>query len=187
MGELDASLLNDRFAKAWKARPEFDYTFEGWNAIVDETFAGLAGDKPIPCFFPELYERFGRADAWQIFADVLPAIERLLQRGIRTGIISNWDARLRPLLVSLGLAERFETIIISCEVGCVKPVRQIFEVASRQLGVEPAAILHVGDSLTADVEGARGAGFRAVLLSRGRTVTKAGAISSLRDLPIEVD
>ena len=40
---------------------------------------------------------------------------------MKLGVISNWDDRLRPLLQVLGLEERFDSIVISCEVGDSKP------------------------------------------------------------------
>jgi FMN phosphatase YigB (HAD superfamily) len=36
--------------------------------------------------------------------------------------------------------------------------------------VEPASVLHVGDHLTADIEGARGVGIDGVLIDRGGRV-----------------
>lgn len=185
-GALDVALLNRRFAAAWEAHPGFDYAVEDWSAIVDETFAGLIGDKPSRTFFRELYEMFAQAGAWRIFDDALPALTSLKEQGIRLGVISNWDDRLRPLLNSLGLADRFETIVVSCEVGASKPSHAPFQAAANALNLAPDKILHVGDSLDMDVGGARGAGLHAVQIVRGGDVIGVGQISSLRELAVLV-
>jgi putative hydrolase of the HAD superfamily len=133
---------------------------------VDLTFHGLIKELPSKTFFPELYEQFARAGSWKIFPDVLPALETLAAADLKLAIISNWDDRLRPLLQALNLARYFEPIIISCEVGCQKPSRQIFQATAERLGVTTSEILHVGDDPANDLEGARQAGFQARLLKR---------------------
>src|SRR5690606_37337940 len=144
---------------------DFDYSREGWERLVEETFSGL-----IPScagFFPELYERFVQPDAWEIFEDVRPTLDRLAHAGIRMAVVSNWDERLRPLLQQLRLNHYFETLHISCEAGAPKPSPIIFAQAAAGLGLPPQEILHVGDSFEMDFEGARDAGFQSRHLCRG--------------------
>jgi putative hydrolase of the HAD superfamily len=117
-------------------------------------------------FFDALYRRFAEPDVWRVFDDVRPTLLALRQRGIKLGIISNWDERLRPLLGKLGLSEFFEAIIISHEVGHLKPAKEIFLAAVRELGFAPGAILHVGDSFAEDVQGAEAAGMKGSWLDR---------------------
>ncbi len=180
--DLDVVQLNRRFAAAWKARPGFDHAVEDWAAIVDETFAGLVSKKPSKTFFPGLYQRFSQASAWRIFDDVLPTLTALKERGVRIGVISNWDDRLRPLLKSLDLAGCFEAIVVSCEVGASKPAPAPFHAAATAFKLRPGQILHVGDSPEMDVEGARAVGFRAVQIVRGGDAVSAGQTKSLREL-----
>ncbi len=58
------------------------------------------------------------------------------------------------------LRERADAVVISEEVGVMKPHPAIFTHAAEQAGFEPGAILYVGDSLTSDVEGGHGAGWQ---------------------------
>jgi putative hydrolase of the HAD superfamily len=180
--EIPPQLLNDRFAAAWKQLRNFGYTQPEWAQLVDVTFAGLCEIVPSRTFFSELYSRFGQAKAWRVFDDVAPALEAMKAKGIRLAVISNWDERLRPLLHELGLEEAFEAIIVSCEVGSCKPSRLIFERASRQLGISPGEILHVGDRLDNDVAGAGAAGFQAAHLNRKAVEPAAAELNSLRGL-----
>jgi HAD superfamily hydrolase (TIGR01509 family) len=58
---------------------------------------------------------------------------------------------------------RLAHVIASTDVGACKPDPQIFAEAVRRAGVLASEILHVGDSWTWDVEGARGIGMGAAL------------------------
>jgi putative hydrolase of the HAD superfamily len=158
--------LNRGFAAAWLVRRPFDHSPAAWQRLVNRTFAAAGAERPSDACFGAIYRRFAERSAWRVFDDAQPALEALTARGLRLGIISNWDERLRPLLASLGLAEHFRASIISCEAGHVKPDPEIFVRAATELDCEPAALVHVGDSVLEDAEGARAAGMRAVLIDR---------------------
>ena len=164
---LSRAELEHRFHVALGKAGSAVNTRADWARIVDDTFVGLAPRPPSETFFPELFERFAQPSAWRIYDDVWPALDELSLRGVRLGVISNWDNRLRALLAALELASRFEVIVISCEQGSAKPAREIFESAARQFRLPPAEMLHVGDNWEADVQGARAAGFRSVQIARG--------------------
>ncbi len=179
---VSAELLEARFKAAWRARKNLNDTRAGWEELVDDAFRGLAGFLPSQTFFPELYERFAQPAAWRVFDDVLPTLEALAARGIKLGVISNWDERLRELLRRLRLHDCFEAIVISCEVGSAKPASAIFEYAASRLGLPAASIVHVGDSLEMDVQGAEAAGFHGVQIHRGPGKAATGAMKDLSEL-----
>ena len=171
--------LNQRFRAVLNAHGRAVNTKPEWARIVSEAFAGLLPAPACEKIFPELYDRFTQASAWKIFEDVEPALLALRQRGLKLGVISNWDDRLRPLLHALRLSERFDAIVISCEVGASKPAPAIFVAAVKQLGVPATSILHVGDNFELDVAGANAAGLRGVQVDRRATVLGEAQISSL--------
>jgi HAD superfamily hydrolase (TIGR01509 family) len=74
----------------------------------------------------------------------------------RTG--SAWGSFLEA---AAGL--RIAHVIASTDVGACKPDPRIFAEAVRRTGVQPSEVLHVGDSWTWDVEGARASGMGAAL------------------------
>ena len=182
---LSADALNTRFRTAWKARPGFAHSRVAWAELVDEVFTGLISGLPSRTFFPALYERFAAADAWHTFEDVIPALDTLASRGIKLGVISNWDERLRELLRSLELDRYFEAFAISCEVGFCKPSTNIFAHAATKLCLPAKAILHVGDSFELDVAGARAAGFQALRIDRAQG--QSGELRSLGELPAKIE
>jgi putative hydrolase of the HAD superfamily len=180
--DIPVDLLNQQFAAAWKNVGRFNYARSEWSRLVNHSFAGLTQTPVSETFFADLYSHFGRAEAWRIFDDVIPALGALRSRGIQLGIISNWDERLRPLLQELKLDRYFHTIVISCEVSICKPSSAIFQRAAELLACAPASILHVGDSPAFDLGGASSCGFQALLLARGPTAAP-DRLTSLNLLP----
>jgi putative hydrolase of the HAD superfamily len=178
---LNAEGLTQSFIRAWKAHAKFDYGRESWFAVVRETFGDRAHRLPAE-FFPAVYHRFAEADAWRIYDDVLPTLETLARHGIKLGIISNWDERLRPLLAALKLDRHFASIVVSCEAGATKPDPALFVRAARELRVAPGELLHVGDSHSADVIGAESAGAIGRQLVRGGIAAEAWQVRSLEEL-----
>jgi putative hydrolase of the HAD superfamily len=174
--------LNRRFAAAWKARGDFQYTRPDWERLVDGLFEGMTDQPPSRTFFAELYDYFTEAAAWSIPGDVLPVLEELTMRGYRLAVVSNWDERLRPLLRNLKLDGFFGTIVVSCEVAFTKPSPVMFEVATHKLGVNSSELLHVGDSAVEDFEGARAAGLNSLLLDRDGAFEEHRRIASLDQL-----
>lgn len=129
-----------------------------------------------------VYDAFGEAARWKAYPDVAPAFERLRSRGVRVGIISNWDTRLEGILHGLGLGGSIDTIVSSAVVGLHKPDPRIFELACERLGVAPQRCAHVGDHLYADVLGARAVGMRPVLIDRHHTGLTAEGVTCLETL-----
>lgn len=173
--------LNRRFAAAWKNLQNFNYSRPEWRKIVDQTFEGLAETPLNKALFADLYSRFALPEAWRIFDDVIATLELADSRGLKLGIISNWDNRLRPLLRRLKLNIYFDATVVSCDAGACKPSIAIFEQAAAALDLPPNSILHIGDSPTMDVSGASAAGLQSLLLSRGKPA-KTGQIRSLLGL-----
>jgi putative hydrolase of the HAD superfamily len=178
---LDPADVDRRFAEAWKLHRPETYVKAEWAALVDATFAGLTSEPPSRTFFDELYARFTWTDCWRIFDDVLPTLVALRTRGLRLGLISNWDERLRPLLDALELTPCFDACLISCEVGAAKPDGLIFAAAAEALELKPREILHVGDGNREDVGGALVAGFQPLLIDRNQPAGN-GRISDLRQI-----
>jgi putative hydrolase of the HAD superfamily len=95
------------------------------------------------------------------FADVLPVLP-LLQGMLRLGVITNGNADLEVI----GLHHHFEYALASATFGRAKPDPAIFLAACEAMGVAPRDAVYVGDDLRLDVQGAQGAGLRAVWMNR---------------------
>jgi putative hydrolase of the HAD superfamily len=105
-----------------------------------------------------------------LFVSARPSVENLL-RVVRTrhlvGLVSNGTGTLqRAKLARAGLADRFDAIVISGEIGAEKPDRRIFLGALKALGAAPHEALMVGDDPARDVAGAVAAGLDTVWIDR---------------------
>ncbi|GAB5492496.1 MAG: HAD family hydrolase [Phototrophicaceae bacterium] len=116
----------------------------------------------------EAYQWLGGTDV-VTFPDVPDALQKLIDSGIKIGIVTNafqpmW---LRDVeLKTHNLLQYFpdENVRISAaDVGYLKPHPQIFHHALEQLGTSAEKTLFVGDNPTADIAGAQSVGMRAVL------------------------
>jgi putative hydrolase of the HAD superfamily len=108
-------------------------------------------------------------EALRFFAypDAPPALAALREAGVRTVVVSNWDASLHERLAETGLAGLVDGALASAEVGAAKPERAIFAAALALAGdVAPRDAWHVGDTIAADVAGALAAGLTPVLIAR---------------------
>lgn len=102
---------------------------------------------------------------WEIFPDVVPALERLSAAGWRHVILSNHVPELADLVAALGLAPHFEVIFSSGLTGVEKPHPSAFQMVREHAG-DGARIVMIGDSWVADVGGATAAGLEAVLVRK---------------------
>jgi putative hydrolase of the HAD superfamily len=125
----------------------------------------------------------GRANLWSRGAQDAPeTLEALRGRGYRLAVVSNADGRVRALLETAGLAEYFEFVVDSSEVGVEKPDPRIFHAATGRLDLPPAACAYVGDIYEIDVLGARAAGLHAILIGNGEAPDGVARISTLSEL-----
>ena len=133
-----------------------------------------------------VYDAFGSAERWRTYDDVPRAFERLRARGLKLGVISNWDRRLESLLAGLGIGASLDSTVCSADVGLHKPDPRIFELACTRLGVAPGEAAHVGDHHYADVLGASASGLTAVLIDRhgGPEVHDAAFLRTLDDIEV---
>ena len=118
------------------------------------------------------------------YPDAEPALRRLRQRGLRLVIASNWDCSLPDFLGPTGLLGLVDGVVTSAAAGAAKPAPAVFERALALARVAPGEAVHVGDSPLNDVEGARAAGIRALLVTRaGPAPPGVQAMGSLAELP----
>ena len=130
---------------------------------------------------------YSRVDTVELYDDALPTLKALKSKGLKLALISNALPDGRAVYEALGLSKYFDIAIFSFEVGLKKPHPLLFEQALNALGVKERESLMVGDSLEADILGARILGMEAALIVRNGikvtlSVTPSYIISDLRQL-----
>lgn len=86
---------------------------------------------------------------------------RSLRPRFKTGLISNAWGDLREWIIAEKFEDAFDGMVISAEVGVMKPKPEIYLLALKQLGVSPAESIFVDDFIE-NVEGARAVGMSAI-------------------------
>lgn len=143
------------------------------NGHVENTFPGVLTE-----MVERLYGQTPTADVVEtlmgmrkeIFKEVITAPDGVgellgdLAANLRLGFISNYPcgATIRDALDRFGWTGWFDSIVISGEVGVVKPHRRIYERSVAELEVTPGECVYIGDNWLGDVQGAKGFGMRAI-------------------------
>ena len=118
---------------------------------------------------------------FRAFPDAPPALAHLRERDLTLVCVSNWDCSLPEVLERSGLGGALDAVVTSAAAGARKPDPSIFLRALELAGTAPGEAVHVGDTAAEDVEGARAAGIRALLLDRNGRDEQA-TITSLDEI-----
>ncbi len=166
--DISPKIIEERFSLSFrvfkKDHPQRLLNRDSWREIVSATLHGLTPEEDIDNLFEILWNAFTKAERWRLLPGVLPTLERLSKKKLRLFVLSNNDERLHAILDGLGIARYFETIFVSAELGAEKPSTILFKRVEDSIRVEAKKILHVGDSLSEDVQGALQAGWNAALI-----------------------
>lgn len=161
--------LEAAFRRAWPRSGEYGpdaFRRPWWRRIVGGVLAAVGFSGDAEACFEAIYEGFRQAEAWQLYPDAPPALRGLTARGIRLGLITNWDERLLSLLKQFHIRDFFDVAIIASAEGVSKPDAEIFRRAITRSNTAPHQILMIGDRLELDVVPARRLGMHARLLQR---------------------
>ena len=195
-----APVIASRFRDGERHTTSLGKSRAHWTWRYSEMLSSCGvSDRMIPAIAEACHTRFNDFDTWVLFDDARPLLDELDRRrkqdGLIVGVVSNWEKWLEPLLNHWDLTRHFDFLVVSGVVYSEKPDEAIFDAALTHAGLtrsESNLAIHVGDSVTADVEGARAVGVRPVLLDRdGRYPPERTAgtpvIRSLAELPRLID
>ena len=102
-------------------------------------------------------EQFRTAFA-DIHPHVLQTIKELKQQGKMLGLISNADRIEVSSWSETEASTYFDSAIFSCNVGYIKPEKEIYLHSMAELGLSPSQCLFVGDGGNDELVGAKNAG-----------------------------
>jgi HAD superfamily hydrolase (TIGR01509 family) len=161
---VDVARLEAAAPQAWRTYDE--RTVQGashpWMEFMHALLSGAGVDHPRP-HVEWLYGQQATHNLWRKpIPPMIELVRELRARGVLIAALSNSEGHLEDLLVEIGLAPLFHTIVDSTRVGVAKPDPEIFAITLKRLGVSDGLVVHVGDSWAADVEGALAAGWNAI-------------------------
>ncbi len=117
-----------------------------------------------------------------VFPETIEVLRKLKERGLKLGIVSNLAYRYGEVITNLELGEFFDSIVLSYEVGAIKPEPQIYERALERLKLQSNEVFMTGDKNINDVIGPRQIGIRAKLLDREKVGGDEEKMASLMEL-----
>jgi putative hydrolase of the HAD superfamily len=147
------------FADAyWRYRGDYDRGMpatEYWQSVLADARAASRQADDI--------ERLIALDvrSWTGYREeVWTLAEQQRAAGVRTAVLSNGVPEIMEVIErERAISTKFDTVVVSYEVGCAKPDAEIFELTLDRLGVAAAHALFVDDR-EVNLEGARRVGLR---------------------------
>ena len=140
---------------------------EGMEMQISEVFSELLkeyGSKEDVLSFARRF-RERSVCKLRLFDGAVELLEGLRARGAGVYLFSNAQACFtRRELEALGLADKFNGILLSSEVKWKKPSAQFFQAGFSQFSLSPDQCIYIGNDLRDDVGGARGVGMRSVYI-----------------------
>jgi putative hydrolase of the HAD superfamily len=131
-----------------------------------------ADDEHLDDAVEALFNEFTVAEVWRrVVPGCREALRDIAELGVKLAIVSNADGTVEEQLrtdricqIGPGAGVPVDAVLDSTVVGVAKPDPKIFEIALQRLGVTADCAIHVGDTPAADVDGARAAGVRPILI-----------------------
>lgn len=158
--------------------------YGGLEGDLEAVFAACGVSVPEE-FRRELAEQeFGSwARGVRLYQDVRPSLARLRAEGYRLAIVSNASCEAASVVGVLGLDACVDAVILSCEIGALKPEPEMLRIALERVGSPPARAVLVDDQ-EGNLLAARSMGMAAVLMARGGAPDAPGAITGLDELDV---
>jgi putative hydrolase of the HAD superfamily len=143
-----------------------DLDWDAYHRAVART-AGVP-DSRVAAVAVSLRERMQGPGTWQrLLPGASEGLRLIADTGVGLGIVSNSDGTVQEQLITTRICQvgaghgvPVAIVVDSAVAGFEKPDPRIFALALETLGVPAAGAVHVGDTIFADVEGARAAGVR---------------------------
>ena len=157
-----------------------DQIFIDYTAHIIERMGGT-GPAVVDCA-AEIYREWAACQHFLMYEDVPAGLKALAERNLIIGLISNSHRCLESFQSHFELEGLIDVAISSSQHGYMKPHPSIFEAALKLGGVAASESVMVGDSLSQDIEGARRAGMRGVLVRRSESIESSSTTSG--DVPI---
>ena len=124
----------------------------GYNSDVDE----------------EAFNIFWRARQEVTLYPEVHEILKSLSEKLPMVTISNGNACIK----SIGIDQYFQHSINAANTGKAKPDSSMFLLACEKLAIEPGQLIHIGDNIHYDIEGAYNAGCRSIWLNKHSEIAK---------------
>jgi HAD superfamily hydrolase (TIGR01509 family) len=158
--------IGDWLAEWDKGHEDRDRGKLTFAASLARTLAAL-GLEPEPALVADLARRDVELSLTYIrlCEDTVPFLAWLRSNGVLTALVSNCEDTTRARLERLGVIPLVDAVVLSCEVGSMKPYPEIYVTALEELGVAAVDAVFIDDQPTYCV-GAEAVGIRPIQIAR---------------------
>jgi 2-haloacid dehalogenase len=127
--------------------------FAGWNRLNDGGRSFEEAEQELIARFPDDREAIlgYRIHFDATLTGMVPGTSKILaelgQAGVRLIALTNWSAETFPFARDrFPFLDWFESILVSADVGLIKPDPRIFELLLERIGRTPAACVYIDDN-----------------------------------------
>ena len=150
--------------------PEINTSSDWWNSldsIFERTLMQGAGleHQQAQILAKQVRNVYPDPTHWRLYDDTVPTLEALSNTDWKHLILSNHVPELKDILTALKIGQYFEKIFNSAETGYEKPHPQAFQNVLNTVN-SYSAIWMIGDSLKADIMGAKNLGIPGILVRK---------------------
>ena len=135
-----------------------------WNRVSSTLKKGLPDD--VENLWYNIMKRHMRVNK-----ETKALSKKLRDAGYRTGVLSNTEPSHVRYMKEVNLFDGYDPTIFSCDVGHMKPEREIFLIALERLGLSPEQVVFT-DNVNVYVEASKKAGINAYLFSNAANFEK---------------
>lgn len=145
-------------SEAWNEVQRGQRDEDSYWRIVAETLSLAVGD------IPQLREDFYRGD--RIDGEMIAFIRQLRSEGVQVGLMSNNSPDLHTVLDEHNLRDVFDAVVISADIGVMKPAPGAFQAVLDAMGLKAQDAIFV-DDFAHNIDGAIALGMRGLHFEAG--------------------
>jgi len=167
--ELDAKVFRDRLHEYYEQRDQ-DYQETTYHFVLRELLKDLGyAEVAEPVLRSALDAMYTVTQTnWMLEDDTVATIQKLKSNQYHLGIFSNAgdDKYVQELIENFGIRSYFDFVLTSAAAYYRKPHPRAFEIALAQWSIPPEDAVMIGDSLEADIRGAKRLNMKTIWLTR---------------------
>ena len=159
----------DIFLRVW--RRSIDDRMLGKMGSLSNQIAAAVSDlgiEPSDSLISDLVaiERQRLVNSVKLYPSAVSTLSRLASQGFKLGLLSNSSEGAAIPITYLGIDKLFQRMILSHEVGLLKPDPAIYQLACRALDTRPSETMFVADGSFGELDAARELGIYAVQIEQ---------------------
>lgn len=160
----EAGIPEEKFQALWRPT-EYDRTIG--KLTLEEVLESILRENQ--CYSEELIEQLvkkrieTKEDCFrQLHSEIIPMLEKLKEKGILIGLISNCFSEEAEVIRRSVLFPYFDATYLSYEQGVQKPDEEIYIRCIASLDIRPEECLYIGDGGSNELEAAKLLGMKAL-------------------------